>query len=160
MVVNSAPDPSVEALAKFYSPTEQPAIPGAIKTMAVANWALSQETVGDRIKFLHACARYPVSDTFAQAIQNGRYSTWPGLTAKLARKYIKDPEPTVKGHLDQQRINLRSTKPKAFKPSAATTDASKGIYIPLANKRNAATTSTSGANPSRERSSPTKPENS
>jgi hypothetical protein len=50
------------------------------------------------------------------AIDKGLLTTWPGLTAAQVRKYAPRSTATVKGHLDQQRANLRSTKPKPPPP--------------------------------------------
>jgi hypothetical protein len=43
----------------------------------------------------------------------GYYTTWPELTAARVQKYLLASAATIKGHLDQQRKNLRSTKPQA-----------------------------------------------
>ena len=94
------------------NPTDD-TIPGPNPLQFLANAAIAKETVGKRMEFLHACAGYPVLSTWCKAIDAGYYTTWPGLTSKLVRKHFWAPsKPTVKGHLDQQRKNLRSTKPK------------------------------------------------
>jgi hypothetical protein len=74
----------------------------------------NQETL---VRFLHASAGSPVPSTWISAIDNGHYATWPGLTSALVRKHLPKSEVTVKAHIQQQRKNLRSTKPK----SSATT---------------------------------------
>jgi hypothetical protein len=53
----------------------------------------------------------------AKAIHAGFFTTWPELTADRVNKYLVTPAATIKGHLAQQRKNIRSTKPKA-KPKA------------------------------------------
>ena len=70
-----------------------------------------------RIAFLHECAGAPVLSTFRAAVKAGFYTTWPELTASRIDKYLIEPGPTIKGHLDQQRKNTQSTKPKT-KPKA------------------------------------------
>jgi hypothetical protein len=65
------------------------------------------------VRFLHAAAGSPVPSTWIRAIQAGHYATWPGLTPELVRKYLPPSPATAKGHLDQQRQNLRSTHPPA-----------------------------------------------
>jgi hypothetical protein len=80
--------------------------------------AIAAETLGERIAFLHACAGSPALTTFRDAIQNGNYTTWPELSAQRVDKYLIAPAATIMGHLDQQRKDIRSTKPKA-KPKAA-----------------------------------------
>jgi ABC-type transporter MlaC component len=42
----------------------------------------------------------------------GNFTTWPTLTAEHVNKYLEKSEATVKGHLNQTRKNVRSTKPK------------------------------------------------
>ena len=54
--------------------------------------------------------------TWIKAIDNGHFATWPGLTADLVRKHLPKSTATIKGHLNQQRKNLRSTKPKPQDP--------------------------------------------
>ena len=87
-----------------------PLVRGDTTTVSVSNWVLTQETVKDRIAFLHACAGYPAVSTWCAAINAGHYNTWAGLTSKLVRKHIKSSVPMTLGHLDNQRINLQSTK--------------------------------------------------
>jgi hypothetical protein len=64
------------------------------------------------IKFLHAAAFSPVKSTWITAIKRGYFTTWPGLTTAAVNKQHPQTTATVKGHLDQTRQNLRSTKPK------------------------------------------------
>ena len=62
------------------------------------------------VKFLHAAAGFPVTDTWVKAICNNQFATWPGLTSALVYKNLPKSDETVKGHLKQQRQNVRSTK--------------------------------------------------
>jgi hypothetical protein len=64
------------------------------------------------VQFLHAACGSPVPSTWIKAIDSGHFATWPGLTANLVRKHLPKSTTTVKGHLNQQRKNLWSTKPK------------------------------------------------
>jgi hypothetical protein len=66
----------------------------------------------DRIAFLHASCNYPVISTWLKEIESGFFTTFPGLTADLVRKYPPHSETTFRGHMDQERSNQRSTKPK------------------------------------------------
>jgi hypothetical protein len=52
-------------------------------------------------------------------IKNRNYKTWPGITANCVNKYFPESVETLKGHLNKQRQNMRSTKQKmvADKPS-------------------------------------------
>jgi hypothetical protein len=56
----------------------------------------------------------PTLETWLLAISCGHFITWPGLTTANVRRYLPKSEATAKGHLDQQRKNLRSTKDKPF----------------------------------------------
>jgi hypothetical protein len=68
--------------------------------------------VYDTIQYLHAAAGSPFPSTFIKAIQAGNFTTWPTLTPEHVNKYLEKSEATVKGHLNQTRKNVRSTKPK------------------------------------------------
>jgi hypothetical protein len=68
-----------------------------------------------------------VPSTWIQAIEKGHFATWPGLTASLVRKHLPKSIATVKGHLNQQRKNLRSTKATKSEPIA---DLSPSTDIP------------------------------
>lgn len=62
------------------------------------------------MQFLHACLFSPKFQTLVQAVKNKNLITWPGLTAKNIKKYIKETIATAKGHLDRNRKNIRLTK--------------------------------------------------
>jgi hypothetical protein len=64
------------------------------------------------IKNLHAAAFSPVKSTWLAAIVKGYYTSWPGLTPSAVQKYYPQTTATAKGHLDQTRQNIRSTKLK------------------------------------------------
>lgn len=68
------------------------------------------------MQFLHAACGSPVPSTWIKAINNGHFATWPGLTAELVRKHLPKSTATIKGHLNQQRKNIRSTQPKPESP--------------------------------------------
>ena len=60
--------------------------------------------------YLHACCYSPRISTFVQAIRNGNFITWPGLDHKLIERHLIQTTATAKGHLDQERQGLQSTK--------------------------------------------------
>ena len=62
------------------------------------------------IRVLHKCAFSPCKSTWITAIKN--FQSWPGLSAKLVEKHLQATPATLKGHMRQQRMNIRSTKPK------------------------------------------------
>jgi hypothetical protein len=68
--------------------------------------------VYNAIQYLHAAAGSPFPSTFVKAIQAGNFTTWPTLTPEHVNKYLEKSEATVKGHLNQTRTNVRSTKPQ------------------------------------------------
>ncbi|ACI65279.1 predicted protein [Phaeodactylum tricornutum CCAP 1055/1] len=69
-------------------------------------------TLADRIAFVHASLFSPQLSTWCKAIDKGRLTTFPDITSAQVKRHPPQSVPMVKGHLDQQRSNLRSTKPK------------------------------------------------
>ena len=67
------------------------------------------------------CPIYP-----HQRNQKRFLSTFPGLTKQLVKKHLPKSETTVKGHMDQERKNLQSTKkvppiqPEPLEPATRT----------------------------------------
>ena len=51
--------------------------------------------------FYHQIICCPTKRILIQAIKDGSFSTWPGLTEKLISKYLPESEITAKRHLDQ-----------------------------------------------------------
>jgi hypothetical protein len=68
-------------------------------------------TLADRISFYHASLFSPAISTWCTAIDAGRFATFPDLTSSQVRKHLPFSVPMIKGHMDQQRANLRSTQP-------------------------------------------------
>eukprot|EP00804_Cyclotella_cryptica_P006123 CCRYP_010735-RA/>CCRYP_010735-RA protein AED:0.28 eAED:0.28 QI:0/0/0/1/1/1/2/0/432 len=64
------------------------------------------------IKWLHATCGYPVKSTWIKVIKAGNFHGWPLLTAANVLNYYPETIKTPKGHLNQTRKNVRSTKPK------------------------------------------------
>jgi len=87
------------------------AISSTTATLATKNAkATSTSSITDHIQFLHAAAFSPVTSTWIDAINNGHFTTWPGLTAEAVKRYLPKSLATAQGHLDQARKNQRSTK--------------------------------------------------
>jgi hypothetical protein len=97
--------------------------PDTAPTQHSANSAYHAQTKSDLVRFLHGAAGFPVPSTWAAAVDAGHYTTWPGLTAALINKHLPKSEATIKGHMQQQRQNIRSTQPKAAPTDATTPDA-------------------------------------
>jgi hypothetical protein len=76
------------------------------------NSVYEKSKVYDAIQYLHAAAGSPVPSTFARAIKEGNFTMWPTLNPEHVTKYLEKSKATVKGHLNQTRKNVRSTKPK------------------------------------------------
>jgi len=96
---------------------------GAIQAMAMAvettklgrpfdPRSVDLPSMGALVGFYHACAGFPVKQTWLKAIKAGNFNSLPGLTYANASRYCPDADETIKGHLAQQRQNVRSTKPK------------------------------------------------
>ena len=57
-------------------------------------------TKAELIKYLHQAAFSPVKATWKKAIENGHFTTWPGLTPEAVEKYLPRHLPaTDKGHM-------------------------------------------------------------
>ena len=69
----------------------------------------STETV---IRYHHASLGFPVKSTFLKAVKHGNLLSFPGLTTNAINDYFPKSDETQKGHMKQQRQNLRSTKEK------------------------------------------------
>ena len=68
----------------------------------------------EHLRFLHAACFSPVPSTWEQAVNNNNFVTWPAVTIKNIRKFLKKSPATVKGHLDQLRQNIHSTAPSTI----------------------------------------------
>jgi hypothetical protein len=61
---------------------------------------------------MHAVCGYPIKSTWIKAIKAGNFVGWPLLTEKNVAKYYPETTETPKGHMNQTRKNVRSTKAK------------------------------------------------
>jgi hypothetical protein len=71
-----------------------------------------QRSIDDSSAYLHAACFSPTKDTWLNVIEAGNFVGWPGLTTDRVRKYLHKSDATVKGHLNQQWQNTRSTQEK------------------------------------------------
>ena len=67
--------------------------------------------VPELIQFSHAALFSPTISTLQKAVDKGYITKFPGLNSKALTKYPPQSVAMHKGHLDQQRANLQSTKP-------------------------------------------------
>jgi hypothetical protein len=82
------------------------------KTTHMANAGVGQNTTQDMVKFMHAAFFSPALSTLEKAFHLGYIPEIPGFTASTLKKYPPFSTATVKGHMDQTRKNVRSTKSK------------------------------------------------
>ena len=81
-------------------------------TKYLANNAFAMVTKPDLGMYYHCTAFSPDPTKFISAINNGNFSTWPGLTAELISKHRPKSLATAKGHNKLARKNVRSTRPQ------------------------------------------------
>ena len=80
------------------------------KTESVNYIIHSDQSKLDLGKYLHACCFSPCLSTFTRAIRNGNFLSWPGIHSINFKSILKTTIPTEKGHLEQERSNLQTTK--------------------------------------------------
>jgi hypothetical protein len=84
----------------------------ARKALRQANSVYNLPSTEQAIKWMHAVCGYPVKSTWLKAIKAGNYVGLPMLTERNVQKYYPETIETAKGHLNQTRKNVRSTKAK------------------------------------------------
>jgi hypothetical protein len=80
------------------------------QTLRQANSIYDLPSIKQAIKRMHAVCGYPVKSTWLKAVKAGNFIGWPLLTEKNINKYYPETDETPKGHMNQQRKNVRSTK--------------------------------------------------
>ena len=74
------------------------------------NNAFHTTTKAELIKYLHQTAFSLVKATWKKAIENGHFTTWPGLTSEAVEKYLpRHSQATDKGHMARQKQGIRPT---------------------------------------------------
>ena len=81
-------------------------------TLHQANSVYKLPSTKHAIKWMHAVCGYPVKSTWLRAIKAGNYVGWRMVTERNVSKYYPETEEIAKGHMNQTRKNLRSTKVK------------------------------------------------
>ena len=84
----------------------------ARRALRQANSVYDLPSTEQAIKWMHAVCGYPVKSTWLAAIEAGNYIGWPLLTTRNVSKYYPETTETPKGHMNQSRKNVRSTKTK------------------------------------------------
>ena len=79
---------------------------------------------------MHAVCGYPVKSTWIKSIKAGNFTGWPMINKRNLEKYYPETTETPKGHLNQTRKNVRSTKLKArpFEKKEAATLRGKKVW--------------------------------
>jgi hypothetical protein len=81
--------------------------------------AIDAQSQQDLLLFLHAACFSPAHSTWEAAIKRGFFQSWPILNSRKLPARLPPSIATAKGHLDQTRQNLRSTRQPAT-PDPAT----------------------------------------
>jgi hypothetical protein len=84
----------------------------ARKCLRQANSVYDLPSTEQAIKWMHAVCGYPVKSTWLKAIKAGNYIGWQMLTERNVNKYYSETSEMPKGHMNQTRKNVRSTKAK------------------------------------------------
>ena len=89
-------------------PPPSPRLPPAPSANVILKFDKPKSTLAD---YFHAAVGSPTKSSFINAINNGNFTTWPGLTTDLISKHLLPSIPTTKGHMKQEQQHLRSTRP-------------------------------------------------
>ena len=82
------------------------------KFLQEANSVYDLPTTEEAIRWMHVVCGYPVKYTCIKAIKSGNFTVWLMLNKCNIAKYYPDSTETPKGHLNQTRKNVQSTKSK------------------------------------------------
>ena len=82
-----------------------------------ANIIVQRQSLQKLITYYYRCDLSPSKSTWIQAVKDGNFYTWPGLTTYMVQTYYPITAATAKGHVDQEQKNLRSTKPNVIPPT-------------------------------------------
>ena len=67
----------------------------------------------EAIKCMHAVCVWQVKSTWIKAFKAGNFVGWPILNERNVGKYYPETNETPKGHTNQTRKNVQSTKPRS-----------------------------------------------
>ncbi len=101
----------------------------AWKALRQANSVYDLPSTEQAIKWMHAVCGYLVKSTWLKAIKAGNYVGWPMLTERNVQKYYPKTIKTAKGHLNQTRKNVWTTKVKAIPLETCDTSHLHGKYV-------------------------------
>ena len=128
----------------------------AKKFLRQANSVYDLPSTEEAIKWMHAVCGYPVKSTWIKAIKAGNYVGWPMLTERNVTKYYPETKETPKGHMNQTRKNVRSTKIKVKRAPMKEADTRtmkgrkvKDVYTKVYDVRNTVFSDQTGQFPTR-----------
>jgi hypothetical protein len=127
----------------------------AHKKLEQANSVYDLPSTEQAIKWMHAVCGYPVKSTWLKAIKAGNYVEWLLLTEQNVKKYYPETTETPKGHLNQSRKNVRSTKPKPLEElhtNQLRGKKAKDIFVKVYDVRETVFTDQTGQFPTRSKS--------
>ena len=91
--------------------TSVPIIPTDLKVNAIVNKNQSKTKLAN---YYHQCCFSPCIRTLTEAVKKGNFDSWPGFKDLKLYTNLQRTLATSKGHLDQERQGLQSTKTKAL----------------------------------------------
>ena len=108
----------------------------------------------EAIKWMHAVCGYPVKSTWIKSIKSGNYIGWPILNEPNVARYYPETNETPKGHLNQSKKIVSSTKPKRTPLEVPKTETLQGhkvrdVYTSVYELRNTVFCNHSGQFPTR-----------
>jgi hypothetical protein len=85
-----------------------------VKPVQKLEWNHAHEISNQKkwINYMHAACFSPKKIMWITAIKNGKFTSWPGWTDHAVKKCVSKSAATVKCHMNQQRMDSRSTKIK------------------------------------------------
>ena len=88
-------------------------------------------THADLASYLYGCCGSPPLSTFLRAIKNGNFITWPGIREINFKKHLEKSIASAKGHLNQERKNLQTTRPPVLPSPSPLAESSPELDEPF-----------------------------
>ena len=91
--------------------TKAPNIPNFhLQKIHKMNYIVPKTNAEKLVRFIHTTCGSPSINSFAYAIKKGYLATWPNLSIKNMKQYLRVPTATILRHLNHQQKNKLSTK--------------------------------------------------
>ena len=91
------------------------------KYLQQANSVYILPSIEEVVKWIHATCSYPGKSMWLKAIKSGNFTGWSIINERTVAKYYPETTETPKGHLNQTRKHVRSTKHKSAEKGTRTT---------------------------------------